>query len=301
MGFSRLFSVSPIEQNPSGANDVSNSANSLTLNHLRGTELGTQHMTRFPIQFSQRFGHFFRPFSRPFSRQCSLILSPQLGRSLASFPFSFLGIGIATLGLCFGIGALPAIAHHPMGGQTPTDFLSGLLSGIGHPVIGLDHFTFVIAVGLAATFQPQGWMILLAFTLASLGGTGIHLGGLNLPIPEVIIALSVLGMGALLVRRSRLNSGWMAALVGVAGVFHGYAYGESIVGAEMTPLLAYLVGFSGIQLAIALAAQFTAQRCLSPILHRPNPDLHASILPLRFVGFIVCGAGVVFLSSALWG
>jgi urease accessory protein len=35
--------------------------------------------------------------------------------------------------------AEPAFAHHPMGGLTPATFADGLLSGLGHPVIGLDQ------------------------------------------------------------------------------------------------------------------------------------------------------------------
>ena len=43
-----------------------------------------------------------------------------------------------------------AWAHHPFGGQTPETFIQAFLSGVGHPVIGLDHLTFVIASGLVA-------------------------------------------------------------------------------------------------------------------------------------------------------
>ena len=35
-------------------------------------------------------------------------------------------------------------------------FVEGLLSGLGHPVIGLDHLAAVIAVGCLAATQPKG-------------------------------------------------------------------------------------------------------------------------------------------------
>jgi urease accessory protein len=35
-----------------------------------------------------------------------------------------------------------AFAHHVMGGETPSTFVDGLLSGIGHPIIGADHLAF---------------------------------------------------------------------------------------------------------------------------------------------------------------
>ena len=34
----------------------------------------------------------------------------------------------------------PAFAHHLMGGRTPATFGEGILSGLDHPIIGLDHF-----------------------------------------------------------------------------------------------------------------------------------------------------------------
>lgn len=43
----------------------------------------------------------------------------------------------------------PASAHHVMDGQLPSTFAQGLLSGLGHPVIGPDHLAFLIAVGVA--------------------------------------------------------------------------------------------------------------------------------------------------------
>ena len=38
--------------------------------------------------------------------------------------------------------ASPALAHQPMGGVVPETLLHGLMSGVGHPIIGLDHFAF---------------------------------------------------------------------------------------------------------------------------------------------------------------
>jgi urease accessory protein len=44
----------------------------------------------------------------------------------------------------------------------------------------------------------------------------------------------------------------MAILFVAAGIFHGYAYGESIIGAETTPLVAYMAGFACIQYSVAV-------------------------------------------------
>ncbi|ESA33147.1 hydrogenase urease accessory protein [Leptolyngbya sp. Heron Island J] len=149
---------------------------------------------------------------------------------------------------------LPALAHHPLGGKTPGNFIEGFLSGVGHPVIGLDHLIFVIASGLLAAAMGRNLMVPIAFVLASLLGTGMHLMSIDLPLPELVISASVLVFGVLLALKERPNSTIITTLAAVAGLFHGFAYGEAIFGAEMGPLVAYLLGFAGIQLAIAITA-----------------------------------------------
>ena len=76
--------------------------------------------------------------------------------------------------------ATPALAHHPLGGETPSTLVHGLLSGIGHPVIGLDHLAFVIAVGIAATFTARPLLMPLAFVAATIAGTLVHLASIGL-------------------------------------------------------------------------------------------------------------------------
>jgi urease accessory protein len=56
----------------------------------------------------------------------------------------------------------------------------------------------------------------------------------------------------LLVVDRRVPAGlWMALFV-IAGLFHGYAYGESIYGAEPTPLAAYLAGLVAVQTVLVV-------------------------------------------------
>ena len=65
--------------------------------------------------------------------------------------------------ICFCLGltglistTVPAFAHHVMGGKTPSTFREGILSGLGHPVIGIDHFAAVVAVGCLAAAHRAG-------------------------------------------------------------------------------------------------------------------------------------------------
>src|SRR6266705_841511 len=54
-----------------------------------------------------------------------------------------------------------AWAHHFMGGGPPETFAQGLLSGLGHPVIGLDHAAFIVAAGFfLASVEGGMWGIL---------------------------------------------------------------------------------------------------------------------------------------------
>jgi len=50
--------------------------------------------------------------------------------------------GLAGLAVA-AMTATPAFAHHPLGGGTPETFVHGVLSGIGHPMLGIDHFAFL--------------------------------------------------------------------------------------------------------------------------------------------------------------
>lgn len=189
----------------------------------------------------------------------------------------------------------PALAHHALGGKTPANFFEGFISGLAHPVIGLDHFAFVVAIALIAAFKEKfGIFIPVIFVLTTVAGTIIHLFSFNLPIPEIIVALSVLVVGLLLVKETNLNLGLLIGLSTIAGIFHGYAYGESIVGAEMTPLSAYLFGFSLIQLIVAAMAFYVGKLTLTTVTNQPP-------LNLRFAGYLVCGIGLSFLSTSVFG
>lgn len=218
----------------------------------------------------------------PASRQQKF--PPQL--SIISF-LSLVVIGFFSL-------AQKAMAHHAMGNEIPANFFEGFISGLAHPIIGLDHFAFIIAIGFLAVGLSRGGLIPAGFVIASLAGTGLHLLQLNVPGNEIIIACSVIIFGILLVAQKQLNLTWLIVLASVAGLFHGYAYGESIIGAKMPPLFAYLFGFSIIQFAIAFLAL-----AVGNLVTKKFTNL--TISPLRLAGFAISAIGVVFLTNSLIG
>jgi urease accessory protein len=153
-----------------------------------------------------------------------------------------------------------ALAHHMMGGKLPVTFTQGLLSGLGHPIIGLDHFAAVIGVGILAALIGRGVRPVLAFSGAMIFGVVLHLASANIPAAELLVGLSTVLIGGLVVLRRSLGMLPAAVLFAAAGVVHGYALGESIVGAEPSPLGAYLAGLLVIQTLIAVAAYAVTTR-----------------------------------------
>ena len=189
--------------------------------------------------------------------------------------------------LMLAASIIPALGHHPTGGQLPAGIMSGLLSGIGHPTIGLDHFAFIAGVGIASAFLPRGIIATVAFVAATVAGCALHLGGMPLPGAEIVVAGSVLLMGGAIMSGRTMPTLVAAGVFVLCGLFHGYAYGEAIFGAEQTPVAAYLLGFAAIQTAIAGAAMLITRQLA--------PSLLAQATPVRLAGAVIAGIGLTFL------
>lgn len=180
----------------------------------------------------------------------------------------------------------PAFAHHVMDGTMPVTFAQGLLSGFGHPIIGLDHFAAVVAIGCIASMHAAGSRLVVGYVMAMIGGVVAHLAGASLPGAELWVALSVIALGMVLVARRDIGAGAALALFAAVGLTHGYALGESIYGAEQTPLAAYLIGLAVIQSIIALAAMNVARMLTRRM---------AEAVPLRLIGAGIAGIGLAIL------
>jgi urease accessory protein len=187
------------------------------------------------------------------------------------------------------LAAAPAFAHHMMGGHTPETFMQGLLSGLAHPIIGLDHFAFLAAIGIAVGAFGLHLLLPVAFVAAMALGVGIHVVGIAVPAAEVVVAASVVLAGLLLARGRPLSVATWAALFVVAGLFHGYALGESIYGAERAPLAAYLIGLAAIQSAVAIGIALMTRRL--------DADLAASAP--RLAGIFILGIGAAAMVGSL--
>lgn len=155
----------------------------------------------------------------------------------------------------------PAFAHHPTGGATPTTFLEGLLSGFGHPVLGLDHLAALVVVGLLASRAGRGWFILPALWIAAMGlGVAAHLGSVDLPGAEFLVAGSLVLIALIGVFNPALPLAVTGSAFVIGGFAHGHALAESVIGAEPMPLVAYLIGLVAVQAAITTGIAVAARR-----------------------------------------
>ena len=203
-------------------------------------------------------------------------------------------IKMITLSISFLLAfASNAFAHHPLGGVVPETMLHGLLSGLGHPVIGFDHFAFILAIGFLATFQPHRLAIPFGFVIGTFIGTFLTLAAVELPYAELVITLSVLFAGIALMRGKSMAAMPVFVIISIAGLFHGWAYGAAIVGAEATPLIAYLFGFGTVQLALMFGAGFVMRQIWKA----------ASVVDLRprLAGAFSAGVGLTYLGEYVEG
>jgi urease accessory protein len=166
----------------------------------------------------------------------------------------------------------------------------GLLSGLFHPVSGLDHVIAMVAVGLwgAQLGAPAIWVLPVAFPMMmALGGT-LGLMGVPLPGTEIGIALSAVVLGALILGEvKKMALPGAIAIVAFFAIFHGHAHGTELAPGENAFL--YSLGFvvsTGTLHAIGIAVG---------LVHKWDWGKTA----LRGAGALVAAGGLYFLWSAL--
>ncbi|MCG8561562.1 MAG: HupE/UreJ family protein [Hyphomicrobiales bacterium] len=184
--------------------------------------------------------------------------------------------------------ATPALAHHPLGGMPMETFTHGLLSGIGHPLLGFDHLFFIIIVGIAALYTGRALLAPAAYIVAMLLGCLLMTLGTGLPMKEAVIGFSLLALGGVVLSGRALGLAPALALFAVFGLFHGSAFGESIAEQEAaagTPVLVgYLIGLGIVQYVVAVAAGWVAKTLWKAT--------DARAIEARLAGAVVAGIGL---------
>lgn len=190
---------------------------------------------------------------------------------------------LCTASLLTLAGATHAFAHVRQG-QT-----EGFLTGLGHPLSGLDHMLAMLSVGLwgAQLGQPAMWLLPVTFPLVmSLGGF-LALVGMRLPGVEAGVALSALLLGLMVAAEAKPKLPVAASLIAVFAIFHGYAHG-----AELPP------GQSGLTYSIGFVVA-TGCLHLAGITIGLAHKWRSGQLAIRLIGACVALAGAVFLRGIL--
>jgi len=191
--------------------------------------------------------------------------------------------GYATAVLIVAAWAWPVLAHVQQGAA------AGFLTGLRHPVSGLDHVLAMISVGLwgAQLGQPAVWLLPVTFPLVMAFGGFLGLVGVPLPGVEIGIALSAILLGVMVAFEARPPLAAAAVLVGFFAIFHGHAHGTELPVGQSGML--YSIGFviaTGCLHAVGIAIG---------IVHR----WPAGRVALRVVGAAVALAGCYFLWRAI--
>ena len=119
----------------------------------------------------------------------------------------------------------------------------GFLTGLRHPISGLDHVLAMVAVGLwgAQLGAPAIWVLPVAFPMVMAMGGMLGLVGVPLPGIEYGIAASAILLGAAVMFEVRRPRSLRPRLVGFFAVFHGHAHGTELPPGQSA--LLYSMGF----------------------------------------------------------
>jgi urease accessory protein len=140
-----------------------------------------------------------------------------------------------------------AQAHHLMHllHLKPTP-LTGLFSGLAHPVLGPDHLLFLLALSLVGLRHRAGWMLALLAT--GLAGSCLGLALPGLPAAEALVSFSLVVVALILI------AGWDRRLLLPAIGLHGYVLSGTVLGWNAAPIATYLFGLMISQGALLLLA-----------------------------------------------
>lgn len=184
--------------------------------------------------------------------------------------------------LILSICSTSAMAHAEVG------VAGGLLSGVLHPIYGLDHLLAMVAVGLwgAQLGKPAIYLLPITFPVVMAMGGLLGVAGMPLPFIEAGIALSALALGAMVAANIRPPLWIAAVVVGLFAIFHGHAHGTEMP--EAANPLAYGIGF-----VISTGLLHLAGILIGLLIHWPF-----GAVIIRGCGAIISAFGAFFMAAS---
>jgi len=163
------------------------------------------------------------------------------------------------------------------------------LSGLTHPVLGLDHFLAMVSVGvLSAQIGGRAiWTVPATFVVVMAFGGLLGWIDVGLSAIEIGIAFSVLALGTAIALDRKVPVVAAMSAVGVFAVFHGYAHGAEmpVVAQPVTYALGFMTGTAFLHLAGVVIGDISQQ-------------YERGKIALRAVGLGIAGTGAFFLVGA---
>jgi urease accessory protein len=136
---------------------------------------------------------------------------------------------------------------------------AGVMSGLAHPLFGLDHLLAMLAVGLWAAQQGGAarWALPLTFVATMLFGGLLGFAGIEMPLMETGIAGSVLALGLLVALAVRPPLAIAAGLTALFAASHGVAHGLELP--ALSSPWGYAAGFVAATAALHAAGYAVAR------------------------------------------
>jgi urease accessory protein len=121
----------------------------------------------------------------------------------------------------------------------------GFVSGISHPVCGLDHLLAMVGVGILAVGLRRAWVWVLPTVFVAMMLLGAILGASGLFVPTWLaengIAASVFAIGLMVALGAKVPAFAVTPMVGLFAVCHGSAHVAEMPAASS--MLGYFTGF----------------------------------------------------------
>jgi urease accessory protein len=189
------------------------------------------------------------------------------------------------LAIATGLALAPAAWSHD-GTTLP---YGSFLSGLTHPVLGLDHLLAMVSVGILSA-QIGGkaiWTVPATFVLIMAFGGFLGWVDIGLSAIEIGIAFSVLALGTAIAADRRVPLVAVMSAVGVFAIFHGYAHGAEMptVAQPVTYALGFMTGTAFLHIAGVIIGDISQHYA------------HGKIL-LRAAGVAIAGTGAFFIVGA---